>query len=171
MTNVKLIYATSLNGVIGNKGKIPWHVPEDLQAFKEKTQGDVVVMGRKTWESLPESVKPLPDRINIVLSNSVGYASFPGAILTNAFRHAVSLAKERTLWVIGGEKLLNEALPHATEIHVTEIMLSVDGDTYAPVVDTRIFELTDMSDIKQDEKSSICYRTRIYKRITDIINR
>jgi dihydrofolate reductase len=171
MTNVKLIYAASLNGVIGNKGKIPWHIPEDLQAFKEKTRGDVVVMGRKTWESLPDSVRPLPGRINVVLSTSVGATSFPGAIMTNSFRNAVSLARERNLWVIGGEKLLIEAMPLATEIHFTEVMLSVKGDTCAPVVDARVFELIDMSRIRQDEQTNICYRNRIYKRITAVKKR
>ena len=120
------IAAMSGERVIGAGGKIPWHISEDLKFFKRTTLGHVVVMGRKTFESLG---KPLPGRENWVLSRT---ASFEGARI---FRHPSEIVPPgdgREVFVIGGAELYAALLPHCREILLTHVNLSVSGDTWFP---------------------------------------
>jgi dihydrofolate reductase len=126
---VKLIWAQAKAGVIGRANGIPWQLPEDMAHFKELTLGHTVVMGRLTWESLPERFRPLPGRRNIVVSRDAGYVA-EGADVVPA------LPAEVDGWVIGGAQLYALALPSATRCEVTEIDVDVpDGDAFAPVLD------------------------------------
>lgn len=135
---VKMIWAQSyMDKVIGANGSIPWHVPEDMAHFKEVTAGATVLMGRRTWESLPEHFRPLPGRKNIVLTRQLGYSA-PGArvihtmpIINGRVSNALDEPNE-TLWVIGGAELYELMLPLAKEIVVTEVNVVVIGDTFAP---------------------------------------
>lgn len=163
MKKVNLIYATSINGIIGYKGKIPWHLPEDLESFKEKTLGQTVIMGRKTWESLPASMKPLPGRSNIVVSRG-GPEVAPGAIVVNSLSHAIASAESPVVWVIGGEKLLEDAMLYADEIHVTEVLITVNGDTHAPKIDSAQFQLISVSSTLKHQESDISFGFNVYKR-------
>ncbi|WP_299558674.1 dihydrofolate reductase [uncultured Mycolicibacterium sp.] len=132
---VGLIWAQSSSGVIGRGGTLPWHLPEDLAHFKEITHGHTVVMGRRTWESLPERNRPLPGRRNIVLSRAPGYAA-PGAEVVADLDAA--LAAEEDIWVIGGGEVYAQALPRATRCEVTEVEIDLrreEGDALAPVLD------------------------------------
>ena len=116
--------------VIGAGGKIPWHISEDLKFFKRTTLGQVVVMGRKTFESLG---KPLPGRENWVLSRT---ASFEGA---RVFRHPSEIVPPgdgRDVFVIGGAELYAALLPRCREILLTHVNLSLNGDTWFPVFET-----------------------------------
>ena len=99
MMKVGVIYARSLNNVIGNNGKLPWHLPEDLKHFKETTQGCVVAMGRKTWESLP--IKPLPNRENLVLTSTP--LQHPEVITSRSILEATNEAyyRRKDIWFIG----------------------------------------------------------------------
>ena len=128
---IGLVWAQSANGVIGARGRIPWHVPEDLVNFSALTLGATVVMGRATWESLPPRYRPLPGRRNVVLSRERGYAA-PGAEVTDDL--AAALASAPQVWVVGGQAVYQAALEHADRLVVTEVDLLVDGDTSAPVV-------------------------------------
>lgn len=132
---IKLILARSINNVIGNKGDIPWKLPEDLKRFKELTGTAAVIMGRKTWESLPEAFRPLPNRTNIVItSEGISNGKFKGAIVTNALRHAISLATPfDTVWIIGGQSVYDEAMYIADEAFITQIDEDFEGDTFGPV--------------------------------------
>lgn len=120
--------------VIGLDGTMPWHLPEDLARFQALTKGAVVIMGRRTWDSLPPSYRPLPGRTNIVVTRFENH--FPGAAcassLAAAFEAAEDSDPDSPVWVIGGAGLLAEGLAHATELEVTEIDLVVAGDTFAP---------------------------------------
>lgn len=132
---VGLIWAQSSSGVIGRGGTLPWHLPEDLAHFKEITHGHTVVMGRRTWESLPERNRPLPGRRNIVLSRAPGYAA-PGAEVVADLDAA--LAAEEDIWVIGGGEVYAQALPRATRCEVTEVEIDLrreEGEALAPVLD------------------------------------
>lgn len=139
---LKLIYAQSSNGVIGDKGKLPWHLPEDLQHFKEQTNGCPVIMGRKTWDSLPTMVRPLPGRKNIVLTNTQSHAIDlikQDAIAAISIVHAMSICAQVHApngWVIGGAEILKLAIPWADEIIITHVDLECEGDTMAPKIDT-----------------------------------
>ena len=126
---IGLVWAQSANGVIGRDGTLPWHLPEDLKLFRSLTTGTTVLMGRRTWESLPPRFRPLPGRRNLVLSRTPqeGVETFPD--LPQALAAAAG-----DVWVIGGAAVYRAALPLADRIVVTEIQESFDGDTFAPDV-------------------------------------
>ena len=127
-----LIYARARNGVIGRENTLPWHLPEDLAHFKRLTLGCPVIMGRKTWDSLPPKFRPLPGRSNIVITRQTDWHS-PGAIPAHSLEAALSLcAQAEHVWVIGGAQIYAQALPLATTVELTEIDADFDGDAYAP---------------------------------------
>jgi dihydrofolate reductase len=134
MTEVGLIWAQSTSGVIGRGGAIPWQLPEDQARFKELTMGHSVVMGRRTWESLPAKARPLPGRRNVVLSRQTGFTA-EGAEVVASLDDALG---DRKTWVIGGEQIYALAMPRATRCEVTEVEIDLprsDADVLAPVLD------------------------------------
>ncbi len=128
---VAMIWAQAEGGVIGASGGLPWHLPEDLALFRERTTGSTVVMGRRTWESLPERFRPLPGRTNVVLTRDRGWTA-EGA--ERAGSVAEALEAPGPLWVIGGGAVYAEFLPHADRLVVTDVDLAVDADTWAPAI-------------------------------------
>jgi dihydrofolate reductase len=133
VTRVCLVAAVARNGVIGADGKLPWRLPGELRHFRQVTLGHPVIMGRRTWESLPK--KPLPGRRNIVVSRTPGYAA-PGAEAARSLQEALALcAGDPLASVIGGSALFAEALPRAHRLELTEIHEDYDGDTYFPAWD------------------------------------
>lgn len=167
MNNINLIYAKSLNNVLGYKGRLPWNVPDDLKEFKQKTGNDTVVMGRKTFDSLPISVKPLPNRKNVIISNEVSSlkSMIPRCIVTNNFKELIETKdKNEVMWVIGGASILDLALPYVDVLHVTTIKIVVEGDVFSPEIDQSIFKIDNESDIKIDTTTGIEFYTTIYKR-------
>lgn len=140
MSPVSLIVAVSRNGVIGTHGKLPWRLPEDLQHFKALTLGKPIIMGRKTWESLPK--KPLPGRANIVVTRDRNYRA-DGAFVAHTFDEALAkahAAKPDEIMVIGGEAIFAAALPLATRVYLTAIERDYEGDARMPLIDRRIFD-------------------------------
>jgi dihydrofolate reductase len=132
MTRISLVAAVAANGIIGANGKLPWHLPEDLQHFKRVTLGHPVIMGRKTWESLKG---PLPGRENIVITRRAGYEA-PGAAVASSLDAALVLcAGESVVCVIGGEQIFKEALPLAAGLIMTEIKQDFAGDARFPDYD------------------------------------
>ena len=131
MTRIGLVWAQAHGGIIGAGGKMPWHVPEDLAHFRAVTGESDVVMGRRTWESLPPRFRPLPGRRNIVVSRSDGWAD-EGAERAASLESALALSTTAEVWVIGGGQLYAEALARADLLEVTQLDLDVDGDTVAP---------------------------------------
>ncbi len=121
---VTLVLAMAENGVIGKDGAIPWRIADDLRRFKRLTVGKTVVMGRKTWDSLPR--KPLPDRINIVVTRQVDWAA-EGAVRAASFEDALSKAGAGVM-VIGGGEIYRQALAQADRIELTQVHRSFDGD-------------------------------------------
>jgi dihydrofolate reductase len=127
-----LIFARARNGVIGKGGTLPWHLPEDMAHFKQVTMGCPVIMGRKTWESLPERFRPLPGRINIVVTRQPHWNA-QGAARAASLPEAIALcAGEPKAWIIGGAETYAQALPLAHLAEVTEIEADFEGDAYAP---------------------------------------
>jgi dihydrofolate reductase len=132
MSRLYLVVAVAANGIIGAGGKLPWHLPEDLKHFKRVTLGHPVIMGRRTWESLPGA---LPGRENIVVTRQAGYDA-AGAAVVSSLQAALALcADEARVFVIGGEQLFAEALPLAAGLVVTEIQRDYAGDTRFPAYD------------------------------------
>src|SRR5664279_953713 len=109
---LSLIAAVAKNRVIGNNNQLLWHLPEDMRHFRETTRGKPVIMGRKTWESLPDSFRPLPGRLNIVVSRNAAYQA-PGATLAGSIDDAIRRIGDdaREIFVIGGEELYRQAMP------------------------------------------------------------
>ncbi|WP_334147436.1 dihydrofolate reductase [Microbacterium sp.] len=126
---VGLIWAEANGGVIGAEGGMPWHVPEDLAHFKEVTLGSPVVMGRKTWDSLPERFRPLAGRENIVITRQQDWSA-GGARRAATVEEAVR-GLDR-VWIIGGAEIFRQVIGDADRLEVTELDLEVDGDAYAP---------------------------------------
>ncbi len=129
-----IIYARARNGVIGDQGQLPWHLPEDLAHFKAHTQGCPVIMGRKTWDSLPPRFRPLPGRRNIVVSRQSAWQA-EGALRAGSLDDALALCEgaPRT-WVIGGAELYAQAAPLADLAEVTLIDADYPGDAFAPTL-------------------------------------
>jgi dihydrofolate reductase len=133
--------ARARNGVIGRGGGLPWRLSTDLKHFKALTLGKPVIMGRKTWDSLPR--KPLPGRMNLVLSRDGSFEP-EGALVFEDFGEAVSVGKEQAgedgmeeVCVIGGAALFDLALPRAKRLYLTEVEADVDGDVTLPPIDER----------------------------------
>src|SRR5690606_16570325 len=126
MKSLIIIAAVGKNGVIGNKGKLPWHIPEDLQHFKKVTSGHAIIMGRKTWDSIG---KPLPNRRNIVISRDKNLV-LDGAEVYQSLEEAIyNAAKtDKTPFVIGGSLIYELAMPFATKMIITEVDYDGEGD-------------------------------------------
>ncbi len=135
---IGLIWAQSRDGVIGADGGIPWDLPEDRRRFAEVTRGATVVMGRATWESLPQRYRPLPGRRNVVLTRQRGWGS-PGAEVAPSLESALDGADGDDgpvgdVWVIGGAQVYAGVMDRADVLEVTEVDLEVGGDTVVPAV-------------------------------------
>jgi dihydrofolate reductase len=132
MPRINLIYARAANGVIGKDNAMPWHLPEDLAHFRQLTQGWPVVMGRKTWDSLPPRFRPLPGRRNVVLTRQADWAQ-AGAERAPDLAQALALCGDaEEIWVMGGAQIYAQAEPLAQRIEVTEIDRAFEGDALAP---------------------------------------
>ncbi|WFR68705.1 dihydrofolate reductase [Curtobacterium flaccumfaciens] len=127
-----MVWARSTDGVIGADGGMPWHVPEDLAHFRHVTGDATVVMGRRTWESLPERFRPLPGRRNVVLTRDVSWSA-EGAEAVHDL--ATALDTDEPVWIIGGGQVYAAALPFADRVSETVIDVGVPGDTVAPTLD------------------------------------
>jgi dihydrofolate reductase len=132
--SVQLIWAQAQDRALGVDGTLPWHLPEDLRLFRALTLGSTVVMGRRTWESLPSRARPLPGRTNVVLSTGMAP---PLAGVQVAGSPEEVLAAHEDIWVIGGASVYTAFLPHASALVVTEIDARFPADTWAPALDTQ----------------------------------
>lgn len=139
MPEVTLVAAVAENGVIGRDGGLPWHLPEDMRRFRELTAAAPVLMGRRTWESLPHRFRPLPGRRNIVVTRTPGWRA-EGAERAMSLADALALAGDvPAVSVIGGATLYAEALPLADSLQLTEIHRAFGGDTRFPDWDRDAF--------------------------------
>jgi len=171
---VKAIWAQARDeagrAVIGFEGDMPWYLPEDLAHFRTLTSGHAVIMGRHTWESIPERFRPLPGRINIVVTS---LAELAGAYVAGALAGALELAdalvatddlaEDATRWVIGGARLFAAAAEVADALEVTEIDLTVPGDTFAPGISDREWQTAPPTEWATSE-SGLRYRYVTYTR-------
>jgi dihydrofolate reductase len=152
---IGVIWAQAANGVIGRDGTLPWHLPEDMAHFREVTRGSTVVMGRRTWDSLPPRFRPLPGRRNVVITRGLHWTA-DGADV----RHDVARALDgEEVWVIGGAEIYAAALPFAELAVITELREEFEGDVYAPPLDTAwIASDTDPAEGWHESSSGLHYR-------------
>jgi len=144
--NLILIAAMSENNIIGDKGKIPWKIPEDLKRFRELTLNHPVIMGRKTYDSLSEKNKPLPNRKNIILSKSLEYKE--GIYVARTIEEALELTEEKDSYVIGGREIYKAFLPYVNMMEITKVHKHYEGDTSFPEIDWDEWKL-----IKRENKT------------------
>jgi dihydrofolate reductase len=130
---IGLIWAQTPDRVIGANGSIPWQIPEDLQHFQDITGGRTIVMGRKTWDALPEEARSAPDRRTVVLTTNPEWFA-GGAERAESISDALALTDPDEVWIIGGSETFAAAMEFATVIAVTEVDTRAEGDTYAPEI-------------------------------------
>jgi dihydrofolate reductase len=161
---VSLIAAVARHGAIGRAGALLWREPQDQRHFRAKTMGAPVIMGRKTWDSLPERFRPLPGRRNIVVTRNPGWAA-PDAHAAASLDAALALAADAPrVFVIGGAELYALALPRADELELTEIDAEFDADTFFPAWDRHAFEA--LAGPLQTSDSGAPFRFVSYRRKT-----
>jgi dihydrofolate reductase len=159
---VGIEWAQAANGVIGRDGAIPWRLPEDVAYFRELTMGSTVVMGRRTWDSLPPRFRPLPGRRNVVLTRDPAWHA-EGAEVAGSVADA--LRADGDVWVIGGAEIYRAALPHADVAVITELRESFDGDTFAPSLDASwALAVSDPAEGWHCSRAGLHYRIRRYSR-------
>jgi len=134
MPEIVIIAAVAQNRVIGRDNQLIWSIPEDMAHFKALTQGHTVLMGRKTWESLPPRFRPLPGRRNIVITRQRDFAA-PGAELANSLAAGLALAaSDAQVFIIGGAEIYQQAIALADRLEITEVELSPAGDSWFPEI-------------------------------------
>lgn len=164
MTSLGLVWAQSTSGVIGRGGDIPWRVPEDLARFKQVTMGHTVVMGRRTWESLPARVRPLPGRRNVVLSRQADYRADGAEVVGSLEAASTFFESEAETWVIGGAEIYVLGLPLASRCEVTEVEIDLvrdDEDALAPALDESWLGATGEWQVS---RTGLRYRFHSYRR-------
>jgi dihydrofolate reductase len=134
MNTFKAIAAMADNRAIGNKGQIPWHLPEDFKWFKRTTMGHILVMGRKTYESIG---RPLPGRKTFVLSRT--HREISGVQTLTDLSDLEHLATDKTIWIAGGSEIYQQMLPKCSELFLTRVQLNVEGDTFFPEFEDRSY--------------------------------
>lgn len=171
MSSIKLslIVARARNGAIGKDGDLPWRLSDDLKHFKATTKGCPVLMGRKTWESLPR--RPLPGRDNIVLSRDGAYradgarvfTSLPAAIAAGQSLSAA--AGQQECFIVGGEAIYAAALPFADRLYITEVDIEIEGDAFFPEIDDTAFRDVAQSAHAADERNQHAFVIRTLDRL------
>lgn len=139
---LSIIAALAHNNVIGHGNTIPWRIPEDMKRFKEATVGKTVLMGRKTWESLPEKFRPLPGRKNVVITRQENF-SFPAGVFHFAnMEDALRACADEDAMVIGGAEIYRQTMPLADALLITRVDQDVPGDAFFPEIDPAVWKET-----------------------------
>jgi len=153
MKKISIIAAVDENWVIGKKGGLPWRLPADLKHFKALTTGHTVIMGRKTYDSIG---KPLPDRINIVVSSND--LNLPGCVVVKSIEKALKSAPDnKEVFIMGGAQIYNQFLPLAHKLYLTKIHHQFDGDIFFPKLDLSEWKEIGKQDFEADEKNPYRY--------------
>ncbi len=160
---MNIIVAIAQNNVIGKDNQLIWHLPNDLKHFRKLTTGNVVIMGRKTYQSIG---KPLPNRTNIIISRNQDFVA-EGCMVVNSLTKAIEICPMPTenCFIIGGAEIYKQAMELATKIHLTEVHATFDGDTFFPEIDRSIWKLVSKQDFSPDEKNKFAYSFCEYERI------
>ncbi len=144
---IGLIVARSKNNVIGKNGRIPWNIDGEQSQFRELTTGNVVVMGRRTYEEIGH---PLPDRMNIVVSNTANYRG-ENLITVKSLQEAIAYGADQTIFIAGGYGLFKEAMPLIDKMYITEVDIQIqDGDVFFPDFNADDFEITVRESVQKD---------------------
>lgn len=160
---ISLLVAAAENNAIGKNNQLLWHLPNDLKFFKDTTWAMVVVMGRKTYESVD---KPLPGRANIVITRNVSWTR-PGVQVVTNLEEAITLADAtncKEIFIIGGGEIYKQAMPIANRIYITRVHATLEGDTFFPAIDATHWELKKKNDFFKDEKHAYDYSFEVWEK-------
>lgn len=161
---VSIVVATGKNGEIGRQNKLLCHLPADLKRFKERTQGHVVLMGRKTFESLPKGA--LPNRTNAVLSRTPGLVCANCLVFSSLDEALIRFCNHPEVFVIGGAQVYEQALPLANKLYLTKISATFeDADAFFPAVDWSEWRRVGMETFVADDKNAFSFTIYAYERI------
>lgn len=169
---VKLIVAMDLDRGIGKNNDLMWHLPADMKFFKETTLNQIVVMGRKNYESIPERFRPLPQRENVVLTRQKELKA-PNCLIFNSIEESLAFYKnesERTLFIIGGGQIYKEALELncINEMLITHVNHSFDADTFFPEIDSKKWNSEILFKQEIDEKNKFEFVVKKYLKTEDV---
>ncbi len=153
---VTIVAAVARNGCIGKDGVLPWRIPEDMQRYRRITMGKVVVMGRKTWESIPERHRPLPGRTNVVVTRQADYPLPADVVRVESLEEALAAFGGRDVIINGGGTIYEHAMASADALDVTHVHRDVFGDTFFPAIDPDVWRETWRED--HDGFSFVTYR-------------
>lgn len=154
---IALIVAYSNNQVIGKDGTMPWKIEGELRRYRELTTGNVVIMGRRTYEAVGSN--PLPNRLNIIVSNTQTYEG-ENCLTARSLQEAIELAGNRDIYISGGSRIYEESLPLVDKMYITEVDCDIEGDTFFPVFDESLFE----KEINEHHDGEIPYTYVTYTR-------
>jgi dihydrofolate reductase len=163
---VSLIAAVAKNGVIGKNNDLPWRLPDDMKYFMETTKGHHVIMGRKNYESLPVKFRPLPKRVNYVVTRQAGYDA-PGCMVVSSLEKALEHIRQQNpeeIFVIGGAEIYRLALPYAHRLYLTEINANISGDTFFPAFATSDWYEKSRQHHAADERHAHAFDFVVYHR-------
>jgi dihydrofolate reductase len=163
---ISMIAAVATNSVIGKDNDLVWRLPDDMKYFMETTQNHFVIMGRKNYESIPHKYRPLPNRVNIIVTKQKGYKA-PDCIITNTIEEALDYARDQAqeeVFVIGGGQIYKQSLPLAHKLYITEVKEYFKGDTYFPDFDHRQWDETSRKHHDKDDKHKHEFDFVIYNR-------
>jgi dihydrofolate reductase len=161
---LKIIAALSENHVIGNGGNIPWKLSDDMSWFRRQTGIDPVVMGRKTYESLPERFRPLPRRENIILTRRPKRFEMIAVTALDDFQKVLGRARRETLWAMGGAEIYKLALPHASEMYLTRVEITIVGDAFFPMWNDKEWSLVSIEHRMRDEQNEHNFTWEVWRR-------
>ena len=162
---VSIIAALTRNRVIGIKNDLPWRLPDDMKYFFQTTKGHTVIMGRKNYDSLPEKFRPLPNRMNIVVTRQENFNA-PGCTVVNSLEKGIERAKEaneQEVFNIGGAELFELGIPHTQRMYLTEIQTELPGDTYFPEVNKSDWRETSRRHHLADERHAYAFDFVVYE--------
>jgi len=160
---ISIIVAVAENNAIGKDNELLWHIPEDLKRFKRITLGHAMIMGKRTWLSLPK--RPLPGRRNIVITDNPDDA-FEGAEMATSIESALALCDlKEEIFVIGGASIYEQFLPMCDRLYLTKVHKSFEGDAFFPVMNLLEWERISRDDYPGDEKNDFGYSFLIFDRI------
>ena len=162
MKNISIIVAIAENNAIGISNTLLWHISDDLKRFKKLTTDNVIVMGKKTYESLPNGA--LPNRTNIVISDDKN-DSFEGCVMANSIDEAIEkMEAGKENFIIGGGMVYKQFLPLATKLYLTIVKKSFEADTFFPEINFDEWEVSEYEEIESGEKNEFAHSFQILKR-------
>jgi len=164
---LSIIVAVAHNNVIGKNNTLVWHLPADMNFFKEKTSGHCIITGRKNYESIPEKYRPLTNRTNIIVTHQKNYSA-PGTIVVNTVTDALKeaeLTKDDEVFIIGGAEIFNQTIDSVSTMYVTYIDASFEGDVFFPKIESSKWTLTETIKGIVNEKNKYVHSFMKYERV------